>query len=151
MPSPSQWARATKLPWLDCLLSPICERICWDYSSLAPAVAKGCLQVDRRLCHTERTFGTCQVTWWLEQQHKFDCRHMSGGRFQVGDQVWVYPPAVPKGKSPKLYQPWTGPFVIIKVLSNVTYRIHVQAECPAVGQHRHHQRLVAHFNHLKPF
>ena len=29
----------------------------------------------------------------------------------------------PRGKSKKLYQPWSRPFVVVKKLSNVTYRM----------------------------
>ena len=28
-----------------------------------------------------------------------------------------------KGKSKKLYQPWSGPFIVVKRLSDVTYRV----------------------------
>ena len=64
----------------------------------------------------------------------------------MGDQVWFHSTAVPRGRSPKLQRPWTGPFVVIKVLSDVTYQ--VQSEKPKPGHRR--QRFVAHFNRLKP-
>ena len=64
----------------------------------------------------------------------------------MGDRVWLHSPTVPRGRSPKLHQPRTGPFVVVKVLSDVTYR--VQSEKLKPGRHR--QRFVVHFNHLKP-
>ena len=79
------------------------------------------------------------------QKDRYD-RQVSGGRYQVGDRVWLHSPAVPRGRSPKLHRPWTGPFVVIKVLSDVTYRI--QSENPKRGRRR--QRHVIHFNRLKP-
>ena len=79
------------------------------------------------------------------QKDRYD-RRVSGGRYQVGDRVWLHSPAIPRGRSPKLHRPWTGPFVVIKVLSDVTYRI--QSERPKSRCRR--QRLVVHFNRLKP-
>ena len=79
------------------------------------------------------------------QKDRYD-RRASGGRYEVGDRVWLHSPAVPRGRSPKLHRPWTGPFVVIKVLSEVTYR--VQSEKPKPGRRR--QRFVVHFNRLKP-
>ena len=79
------------------------------------------------------------------QKDRYD-RRVSGGRYQVGDRVWLHSPAIPRGRSPKLHQPWTGPFVVIKVLSDVTYRI--QSERPKPRCRR--RRLVVHFNRLKP-
>ena len=56
--------------------------------------------------------------------------------------VWLYSPVVAKGKSKKLHHPWLGPYIIIKKLSDVTYRI----------QHRNNKkkRIVVHFDRLKP-
>ena len=39
------------------------------------------------------------------------------------DLVWLHIPHVPKGKSRKLYSPWDGPFKVVKVLSDLVYRI----------------------------
>ena len=52
-------------------------------------------------------------------------------------------PQTPRGKSKKLYRPWNGPFVVVKKLSDVTYRVQ------EVKNRR--RRLVIHFNRLKPF
>ena len=79
------------------------------------------------------------------QKDRYD-HQASGGRYKVGDRVWLHSPAVPRGRSPKLHRPWTGPFVVVKVLSDVTYR--VQLEKPKPGRRR--QRFLVHFNRLKP-
>ena len=43
---------------------------------------------------------------------------------QVGDHVWVPFPQTLRGKSKKPYRPWSGPFLVIKKLSDVTYKVH---------------------------
>lgn len=43
----------------------------------------------------------------------------------------------------KLYRPWSGPFVVVKKLSDVTYRVQEINNC--------RQRMVIHFNRLKPY
>lgn len=43
--------------------------------------------------------------------------------YQEGDVVWKYNPAKTRGRSFKLTRPWQGPFVIVKKLSDVTFRI----------------------------
>ena len=55
--------------------------------------------------------------------------------------VWLLNPQVPRGKSRKLHKWWTGPFKVVKQLSEVTYRI----------QHHRNQsrRMVVHFYQLK--
>ena len=58
--------------------------------------------------------------------------------FCIGDLVWLYVPAVKKGRSKKLHLPWDGPYTVIKRLTDVNYRIQA-----TVGCHRH---LVVHFN-----
>ena len=57
--------------------------------------------------------------------------------------MWVLFPQTPRGKSKKLYQPWSGPFVVVKKLSDVTYRVQEVKNCWC--------RLVVHFNWLKPY
>ena len=43
--------------------------------------------------------------------------------YQEGDLVWRYSSQRRKGKNQKLMKPWTGPFLIINKLSEVTFRI----------------------------
>ena len=55
-------------------------------------------------------------------------------------------PYVPKGQSKKLYNPWQGPFRIVKVLSDLVYR--VEQSKPHTGKKQH---FIFHFDHLKPY
>ena len=66
-----------------------------------------------------------------------------GKPLAVGDLVWLHSPVVPAGWSKKLHRPWTGPFKILKKLSEQVYRIQ-----STVGTKR---RLVVHFDRLKPY
>ena len=43
--------------------------------------------------------------------------------FTIGDQVWLYNPAVKTGRTKKLASLWRGPYTIIDKLSPVNYRI----------------------------
>ena len=43
--------------------------------------------------------------------------------FEKGDAVWLYNPQRKKGVSPKLSRPWTGPYIIIKRINDLVYRI----------------------------
>ena len=60
---------------------------------------------------------------------------------EVGTWVWLLNPQVPRGKSKKLHKRWTGPYKVVKKLSDVTYRI----------QHTSNRakRVVVHFDRLK--
>jgi len=57
--------------------------------------------------------------------------------------VWLFNTAIPRGQHKKFHQPWSGPYTIVKQLSESTYRI----------QHTQHRskRSVVHFDRLKPF
>ena len=76
------------------------------------------------------------------QKEVYD-RHLEGSPYQVGDSVWLHCPAIPRGRSRKFHRPWQGPFEVIKVISDVVYRIR---RCSSPRQ-----RLVVHFNRLKPY
>ena len=41
----------------------------------------------------------------------------------VGDAVWMYNPQRKKGLSPKLQKPWQGPYVIVKRINDLIYRL----------------------------
>ena len=43
--------------------------------------------------------------------------------FNEGDQVWLYNPREKKGRSVKLMRPWEGPYLVIKRLNDLVYRI----------------------------
>ena len=74
------------------------------------------------------------------QKERYD-RKRHGEPFKVGDSVMLYTLFIPRGRCKKLHCPWSGPYVILKKLSEVTYKIQ---RC-----HSRRQRMVVHFNRLK--
>ena len=50
-------------------------------------------------------------------------RSMRGSSFSIGDYVWLYCSAIARGQSAKFHQPWKVPYIIIKALNDVVYRI----------------------------
>ena len=84
------------------------------------------------------------------QKEQYD-RKATGGRYTEGNLVWLYFPAVPKGRSRKLHWPWKGPYRVVKVISDVIYWIRlVSASERGQPNRRHRPHLVVHFNQLKP-
>ena len=77
----------------------------------------------------------------FQRQKQFYDKKVHGKPFSVGDLVWLYSPAVPSGQAKKLYHPWTGPYEVVKKLSDATYRI--------VNTNSRRQRFVVHFDRLK--
>ena len=69
-------------------------------------------------------------------------KKVHGEPYKVDDLVWLLNPVTPKGKSRKLYCPWSGPFCVVKKLSSVVYRI--QDTCSR------RKCQVVHFDRLKP-
>ena len=67
-----------------------------------------------------------------------------GGTYAIGELVWLKSFAIPKGTSRKFFIRWSGPWKIVKVISDVTYRIHLIDK----GKRRR-VRQVVHFNRLK--
>jgi len=59
---------------------------------------------------------------------RYDARSREAS-FVAGDQVWLHNPRRKKGLSPKLQSPWEGPYDVVEVLSDVTYRIRRGARC----------------------
>ena len=66
-----------------------------------------------------------------------------GSPYRAGDLIWLHCPAIPRGHSRKFHRPWQGPFEVIEVISDVVYRVR-RYSSPR-------QRLVVHFNRLKPY
>lgn len=78
----------------------------------------------------------------LQRQKEIYDRKVHGQPFEKGDMVWLHTPAAKRGKSRKLVCPWAGPYVVVKKLSEVTYRVqHSQDK---------RRRTVVHFDRLKP-
>ena len=65
-----------------------------------------------------------------------------GNPYHQGTLVWLHVPFTGRRGSRKLYHPWTGPYKVVKQLSEATYRIQ--------KLHGRRQRKVVHFDHLKP-
>ena len=79
----------------------------------------------RQVCHTVGLKQDCQKELYDRRRH--------GELFQDGDFVMLYSSVVSRGRSKKLHCPWNGPYKVLKKLSE--------------GKR---QRLVVHFDHLKP-
>ena len=77
------------------------------------------------------------------QKTGYDQKENTRCVFRKGDHVWLYTPAVPKGKSPKFHRPWQGPYQVLKKKGEVTYDIRRLAHP--------RKRLIVHYNRLKPF
>ena len=77
----------------------------------------------------------------LDRQKAHYDKRSHGKLYKEGDLVWLHSTVVPKGKARKLHRPWTGPFRVIRQISDVTYRIQdVQAP---------RRRSFLHFDRLK--
>ena len=85
---------------------------------------------------TRERFGTKQ-----EVQKQLYDKKVHGEPFEVGDKVWLHSPVIKRGQSRKLHHPWTGPYTVVKRLSDITYRI--------VHPTLKRQRQVVHFDRLK--
>ncbi|KAL5491297.1 hypothetical protein EMCRGX_G016559 [Ephydatia muelleri] len=77
------------------------------------------------------------------QKTGYDQKENTRCVIRKGDHVWLYTPAVPKGKSPKFHRPWQGPYQVFKKKGEVTYDIRRLAHP--------RKRLIVHYNRLKPF
>ena len=77
-----------------------------------------------------------------QRQKEFYNRKIHGNPYRAGDLVWLHSPVPKRASCRKLHHPWTGPFKVLKQLSDTTYRI----------QHLHcnRRRKVVHFERLKP-
>ena len=59
----------------------------------------------------------------------------------MGDQVWLYTPAVKEGCNRNLAVQWRGPYTVVDKTSTINYRIQLI---------RMAHQTVVHRNHLKP-
>ena len=75
------------------------------------------------------------------RQKEFYDRRVHGAPFTVGEYVWLHTPVVKTGQSRKFHKPWSGPYTVVKKLSDVTYRV-----CLPQSKRK---RLVVHFDRLK--
>ena len=49
-------------------------------------------------------------------------RKVHGKPFSIGDMVWLFSPAVPRGRCKK-FHPWKGPFIVVEKKGSSTYKI----------------------------
>ena len=77
-----------------------------------------------------------------KRQKDFYDQKVHGKPYEPGSVVWLYSPFVGRGKSRKLHHPWSGPYKVVKKLSEATYRIQ--------KMQGRKQRKVVHFDRFKP-
>ena len=75
------------------------------------------------------------------QKRNYD-RKAYGRGLQKGQFVWLFNKSKKKGRSPKLELRWDGPFLVVKKLSDVTYRVQRKPGSKA---------FVVHGDRLKPY
>ncbi len=75
------------------------------------------------------------------QKQWFD-RKVHGPVYKQGDFVWLYRKSRRANLSGKLLLPWEGPFLVVKVMTDVTYRIQKTARS---------KPQVVHADRLKPY
>ena len=76
-------------------------------------------------------------------------QHTANTHLSIGDQVWLYVPAVKTGTTKKLVSLWRGPYTVIDKLSAVNYRIQLLG-VPTKTLVVYHNRLKHCFGTPKP-
>ena len=69
-------------------------------------------------------------------------RKVHGPTYQVHQKVSLHNPVIPVGQPQKFFSPWKDPYVVLKCLNNVTYRIQEIAT---------QKQLIVHYDRLKLF
>ena len=77
----------------------------------------------------------------LDRQKSFYNRKLHGEPFKEGDLVWLHSPVIPQGQVKKFHSPWTGPYKVVRHISEATYRVQ-DVSVPR-------RRVVVHFDRLK--
>ena len=87
----------------------------------------------------------------LEQMHKFARTNLKVATdgmkerydsmaedtpLEKGEPVWVYIPQRKKGVSPKLMRPWKGPYLVIKRINDLVYRVQLTPRSKPKVLHR---------------
>lgn len=84
----------------------------------------------------------CTQSAMVHQKRYYDRNKSNKSIYNRGSLVWLHNPKRILGKTPKLQNPWEGPYVIIKPLSDVTFRIQ---------KNLNSKPKIIHYNRLKPF
>ncbi|CAG7832806.1 unnamed protein product [Allacma fusca] len=87
------------------------------------------------------------------QKEKFDYdKHHRQVKFKVGDKVWVrnHPiSSAEEKKTAKLYPKWIGPYIIMDILTPVSYKLHISDRRVLESQHVHNLKpYYARSSHL---
>jgi len=77
----------------------------------------------------------------VRQKRNYD-KKLAWKPLQPGDSVWLHNVCRKKGRNPKLDNPWEGPFLVTRNLSDVVYRIQKTARS---------KPRVVHVDRLKPY
>ena len=72
----------------------------------------------------------------MRKQKKHYDRRAEGGTFKVGEFVWLLQKARKPGLTKKLALPWEGPYLVVKVLTDVVLRIQKSPRSKPVVVHR---------------
>ena len=76
-----------------------------------------------------------------ERQEELYNRKVHGEPHKPWTLVWLFNPAIPRGKAKKFHRPWTGPYCVLMRLSESNY---------CIQNISNHKIKVVHFDHLKP-
>ncbi len=77
----------------------------------------------------------------LDRQKALYDEKVHGNPFQENDLVLLHTTVAPKGVGRKLFRPWSGPYRVVKKLSDAVYRIQ--------DTRSSRRRVVVHFDRLK--
>ena len=105
---------------------------------LSPAEYAGRIRQDLELAYHRMRV---QLGHKLCRQKDLYDRKVYGRPYECAELVWLHSPVVPRGQPKKLRHPWTGPFRVVRKLSDTVYRIQ-NTQAPL-------QRLVVQFDCLK--
>merc|ERR1711951_254275 len=72
----------------------------------------------------------------MRKQKKHYDRRAEDGTFKVGEFVWLLQKARKPGLTKKLALPWEGPYLVVKVLTDVVLRIQKSPRSKPVVVHR---------------
>ena len=75
------------------------------------------------------------------QKRSYDLKQFKYN-YRLGEKVLLYTPAKKQGHCRKLSSPWTGPYTIAEILSDVLFRIKLNNQA---------RDKVVHHNRLKPY
>ena len=69
------------------------------------------------------------------QQRAYEHRNIAQRQFNVGDAVWYHNTSVRKGCCKKLNNPWKGPYIVIKQISDVVYLLKLKPIADPITVH----------------